>query len=434
MPFSNHLTEPFLSPARLNPFQRSENTWATLFIELEPDFSSTMLNVLGAVVFQQDTRRRNNPFTYMEMGLRTKQKRNTIAWNLHYLHRKGLIQKGKHKEKYSQKNGFTGKTAICERIRTIQLPSDDLVARKKALDAEVRKEITRLKKERIVQKRKKREEEKERKQKELRNTTPRAKPPASFRSNKASREEVTPNLGVLEALFEENKIRSYKMDGDMRCRRYLSRTLKGIKMADLLLAVALFTQNRFLMDANAYGWLVARANALREDGQEPWINGKSLNGYKNWCPSMVWFVRNIPKILEGAYQPKTPEERRMDRKQKQLEMNFNVPIESKPYVLRDPSPEALALIEKRKSEQEAEEKMQLQAQLDREATHRAKPYWASLEIEERLKIETDFIEAIRKGETTLAPDTNVADFFFKMMKESMILTWLGYKMGEETTR
>ena len=428
------LTSPrsFLSYSRLNPFQRSKKTWATLFIELEPDLSSTMLNILGAVVFQQDTQRRKHPFTYMEMGLRIQQKRNTIAWNLHYLHRKGLIQKGKHKEKYSQKNGFTGKTAICERIRTIQLPSDDLVARKKALEEEFRKEIIRIKKERIAHKRKKREEEKERKQKELRNTTPRRKPPASFRSNKASREQVTPNLRVLEALFEKNKIRSYKLDGDMRCRRYMAKTLKGIKMADLLLAVALFVQNRFLMDANAHGWMVARANALRTEGKEPFVNGKKLNLYKNWCPSMIWFVANIQKILEGAYQPKTQETRDMERKQRQLEMDFTIHAESKPSVSRDPSPESLALIEKKKLEQEEEDQMQLQAKMDREATHRAKPYWASLGIEERQKLETSFIEAIKKGETALAPDTNVADFLFKMIKESMLLTWLGYKMGEET--
>ena len=299
---------------------------------------------------------------------------------------------------------------------------------------EFRKEITQLKKERIIQKKKKSEEEKARKQKELRNTTPRAKPPASFRSNKASRGQVTPNLSVLEALFEENKIRSYKLDGDLRCRRFMSRTLKGIKMADLLLAVALFVQNRFLMDANAHGWLVARANSLRAEGKEPFVYGKRMNTYKDWCPSMVWFVANIHKILEGAYQPKTQEERQMERKQQQLEMDFSVTEESKPYVPRDPSPEALALIEKRKLEQEEEDKMQLQAKMDREATHRAKPYWASLGIEERQKLETSFIDSIRKGETALAPDTNVADFFFKMMKESMILTWLGYKMIEDSIK
>ena len=413
---------------KLNPFQRSGKTWANLFIELEIEESltPTMLNTLCAVIFQQDTRRKLNPFTYMEMGLRTKQKRNTIAWDLHHLHRKELIKKGQHEEEYLQKNGFTGKTALCKRIRTIQLPSDELIEKKKQRDQEARKEITRLKKEKIAEKRKKLEEEKTRKNNGLRNTTPRGNPPASYGSDRSSEVQVTPNLVILKALFEENKIRSYKMDGDMRCRCYVSKTLKDIKMADLLLAVTLFAQNRFLMDANAHGWTVARANALRRDGQEPWVNGKSLNGYKDWCPSMVWFVRNIHKILEGAYNQTTHEERARMREKAQ-EVQYTSQPSFTPSV---PSSGALALTEKKRLEREAQEMMDLQVQRDREATQRAKPYWNELKIEDRYRLETQFIEAIKKGETTYPSSTNTADKFFKMMKESALLTWLGYQLPE----
>jgi hypothetical protein len=313
------------------------------------------------------------------------------------------------------------------------------MARKRELDAEARRERAAWKKAKIAEKRKRAEEEKARKQASLSGTTLRQKPPAIYDSNRGSKVEVTPNLGFLEALFEENKIRSYKMDGDMRNRRFMARALKAFKNADLILAIGLFTQNRFLMDANAHGWRVARANALKNEEQEPWVNGKRLNSYQDWCPSQVWFVRNIHKILEGAYQPKTREERLMNqrsastqRDDQQLEMDFALPSPSQISVSLEPSSEELALIEKKKQVQEEAEAMELQARLDREATSRAKPYWASLAIEEQQKIEASFIEAIRKGETPFSPDTNVADFFFKMMKESMLLTWLGYRLEKET--
>jgi hypothetical protein len=280
-----------------HPFQRSRKTWALVLIDVETQASltPTMINTLASVVFQQATRRREHPFTYMEMGLRTKQKRNTIAWDLHHLHRKGLIQKGQHTEKYSQKNGFTGQTAICERTRTIQLPSDELMARKRELDAEARRERAAWKKAKIAEKRKRAEEEKARKQASLSGTTPRQKPPAIYDSDRGSKSQITPNLGLLEALFEENKIRSYKMDGDMRNRRLMARVLKALKTADLILATSLFAQNRFLMDANAHGWRVARANALRNEGQEPWANGrmgeaKSGLEFEIWRDTRQWCV------------------------------------------------------------------------------------------------------------------------------------------------
>ena len=409
-----------------NPFQRSKKTWAVLLAELESELAETTLNTLGAVVFQHDTRRRVHPFTYMEMGLRTKQKRNTVAWDLLKLHRMGLIKKGKHKEKYSQKNGWTGKTAICERIRTIQLPSDELLERKKQLDQEALAEIRKRKKERIAEKKRAAAEKKAREQAEDGKSTLRGKPPAFYESDSRTESQVTPNLGILEALFEENKIRSYKMDGDMRCRRYMSKTLKGIKMADLLLAVTLFAQNRFLMDANAHGWLVARANSLRDEGKEPFLNGKRINGYKNWCPSMVWFIANIHKILDGAYNRTTPEERARIREEAQKALE--APKQSSPPSA--PSSEDLARIEKKNIEKEEADKMELQAQRDREASHRAKPYWNDLRLEDRYKLEQQFIEAIKRGETSYPASTNTADKFFKMMKESAILTWLGYQLPD----
>ncbi|MBP9692464.1 MAG: hypothetical protein KBD90_03935, partial [Alphaproteobacteria bacterium] len=406
-----------------NPFQRSKKTWAVLLAALESEFAETTLNTLGAVVFQHDTRRRFHPFTYMEVGLRTKQKRNTVAWDLLKLHRMGLIKKGKHKEKYSQKNGWTGKTAICERIRTIQLPSDDLIERKKQLDQEAIAEIRKLKKERITEKKRIAAEKKSREQAEDRKSTPRWKPPASYGSDRGSEVQITPNFGLLEALFEENKIRSYKLDGDMRCRRYISRTLKSLKMADLRLAVTLFAQNRFLMDANAHGWLVARANALRAEGKEPFVNGRQINRYKNWCPSMVWFVANIHKLLNGYYNRTTPEERA--RRREEAQKVCEAPKHSSPSSAL--SSEALATMEKQRLEKEAQDKMELQAKLDREAAHRAKPYWNDLKLEDRYKLEQQFMEALKRGETAYPASTNTADKFFKMMKESAILTWLGYQ-------
>lgn len=427
-----HQTTLNCPPQRLltnNPFQRSKKTWAVILAELESELAKTTLNTLVAVVFQHDTRRRVHPFTYMEVGLRTKQKRNTVAWDVLKLHRKGLIKKGKHKEKYSQKNGWTGKTAICERIRTIQLPSDELIERKKQLDQEAITEIRKLKKERITEKKRVAAEKKSREQAEDRKSTPRGKPPAFYESDLRSESQVTPNLHLLEALFEENKIRSYKMDGDLRCRRYMSKTLKVLKMADLLLAVTLFTQNRFLMDANAHGWLVARANALRAEGKEPFVNGKRINAYKDWCPSMVWFVANIHKLLNGYYNRTTPEERTRIRKEAQKVLE----APQQPFSPSVPSSEALATIEKKRLEKEEQDKMEFQAKQDREAAHRAKPYWNDLPLEDRHKLEEQFIEAIRKGETALDPATNTKDKFFKMLKESLILTWLGHQLAEKGT-
>lgn len=409
-----------------NPFQRSKKTWAVLLAELESELAETTLNTLGAIVFQNDTRRRVHPFTYMEIGLRTDQKRNTVAWDLLKLHRKGLIKKGKHKEKYSQKNGWTGKTAICERLRTIQLPSDELIERKKQLDQEAIVEIRKLKKERIAEKKRGAAEKKASEQAENGKSTPRRKPPAFYESDLSSESQVTPNLRVLEVLFEENKIRSYKLDGDLRCRRYISRTLKSLKMADLRLAVALFAQNSFLMDANANGWLVARANALRAEGKEPFVNGKQLNRYKDWCPSMVWFVANLHKILNGAYNRTTPEERARIREETQKVCEAL----KQPSLPSARSSEALATMEKKRLEKEAQDKMEFQAKQDREAAYRAKPYWNDLRLEDRYKLEQQFIEAIKRGETAYPAATNTADKFFKMMKESALLTWLGYQLPE----
>jgi hypothetical protein len=394
-------------------------------VETQASLTPTMINTLASVVFQQATRRREHPFTYMEMGLRTKQKRNTIAWDLHHLHRKGLIQKGQHTEKYSQKNGFTGQTAICERTRTIQLPSDELMARKRELDAEARRERAAWKKAKIAEKRKRAEEEKARKQASLSGTTPRQKPPAIYDSDRGSKSQITPNLGLLEALFEENKIRSYKMDGDLRNRRLMARVLKSFKTADLILAVTLFTRNRFLMDANAHGWRVARANALRNEGQEPWANGKSLNGYQDWCPSQVWFVRNLHKILAGDYTYRTREERA--RMREEVEAVSEAP--DHPLTPLKPSLEALAFAGKKQREKEAQEAMELEARRDREAAHKGKSYWRDLSLPDRAKLEARFIEAIEKGETTYPATTNTRDRFFKMMKESMLLTWLGHQLA-----
>ena len=197
-------------------------------------------------------------------------------------------------------------------------------------------------------------------------------------------------------------------------------------MADLLLAVTLFAQNRFLMDANANGWLVARANALRAEGKEPFVNGKHINRYKNWCPSMLWFVANLHKLLNGYYNRTTPEERARIREEAQKVLEAP----------KQPSPpsalsfEALATIEKQRLEKEAQDKMELQAKMDREAAHRAKPYWNDLKLEDRYKLEQQFMEALKRGETAYPASTNTADKFFKMMKESAILTWLGYQLLE----
>jgi len=188
--------------------------------------------------------------------------------------------------------------------------------------------------------------------------------------------------------------------------------------------VTLFAQNRFLMDANAHGWLVARANSLRSDGKEPFVNGKQINRYKNWCPSMVWFVANIHKILNGVYNRTTPEERARIREEAQKACESP----KQPSTPSAPSSEALATIEKKRLEKEEQDKMDLQAKLDREAAHRAKPYWNDLRLEDRQRLEAQFIEAIRKGETALDPAANTGDKFFKMLKESLILTWLGYQL------
>jgi hypothetical protein len=398
--------------------------------------SPATLLVLAAIFYQDRTRRRNRPYTYVEIAMRAGLTRGTVAWALWEICQVMILVKEIHKnESYWQTVGkkHNRYKKLCKRNRSASHINWKLINERNKEEARKRKAAERAKKK--AEKAAKREELNRIKELERNGLlpTPLKKPPTIYDGDKSSEPQVTPNLGVLEALFEENKIRSYKLDGDLRCRRYISKTLKGIKMADLLLAVTLFAQNRFLMDANANGWLVARANALREEGKEPWINGQHLNGYKNWCPSMVWFVRNIPKILEGAYQRKTQETREMERKQRQLELELTLPEKPTPFVPKDPSPEALALIEKKKLEQEAQESMELQARRDREATHRAKPYWMSLGMEERQKLETSFIEAIKKGETALASDTNVADFFFKMIRESMLLTWLGYKMSEDTT-
>jgi hypothetical protein len=40
------------------------------------------------------------------------------------------------------------------------------------------------------------------------------------------------------------------------------------------------------------------------------------------------------------------------------------------------------------------------------------------------------MEALKRGETAYPASTNTADKFFKMMKESAILTWLGYQLPE----
>jgi hypothetical protein len=183
------------------------------------------------------------------------------------------------------------------------------------------------------------------------------------------------------------------------------------------------------MDANAHGWRVARANALRNEGQEPWANGKRLNSYQDWCPSQFWFVRNLHKILAGDYTYRTREERaRMREKAKD-----GSEVLSPPLTPLEPSLEALAFAEKKQREKEAQEAMELEARRDREAAHRAKSYWHDLSLPDRAKLEARFIEAIEKGETAYPATTNTRDRFFKMMKESMLLTWLGHQLEQSSS-
>jgi hypothetical protein len=308
---------------RFHPFGVDSKTSVHLPTWLVHQFSSEATRQVLAIVYYQDrTKRRDKPYTYKDISIRTGLCRNTVAWALWEIHQVNMIIKEIHKnESYWQMVGkaHARRKKLCKRNRRASHINFALIKERNAEEARKRK----------AKEREKKKLEKSKKMKVLKDLraesvlpTPLKKPPTIFNSDKSLKSQVTPTLKVLEALFEENKIRSYKMDGDLRCRHYMSKTLKSIKMADLRLAVALFTQNRFLMDANANGWLVARANALRNESQEPWTNGRSLNGYKNWCPSMVWFVRNIHKILAGDYAYKNQEQRMREKEQRQLEFNL----------------------------------------------------------------------------------------------------------------
>ena len=422
-----------LSPppyTRLHPFGSGSKTTVNVPTWLVAMFSSqAVLMVLAAIFYQDRTRRRGRPYTYVEIAMRAGLTRGTVAWALWFICQVFILVKEIHKnESYWQTVGKKNNRykKQCKRNRSASHMNWTLIKERNKEEAHKRKAAERAK--RKAEKAEKKEKLKRFKELEQVSLlpTPLKKPPTIFNSDKSSEVDFIPNLGILEALFEENKIRSYKMDGDMRCRRYMSKTLKGIKMADLLLAVTLFVQNRFLMDANAHGWLVARANSLRADGKEPFVNGKRINGYKNWCPSMVWFMANIHKILDGAYNRTTPEERARIREEAQKALE--APKHSSPSSA--PSSEALARIEKKNIEKEEADKMELQAQRDREASHRAKPYWNDLHLEDRHKLEQQFIEAVKRGETSYPASTNTADKFFKMMKESAILTWLGYQLPD----
>jgi hypothetical protein len=101
-----------------------------------------------------------------------------------------------------------------------------------------------------------------------------------------------------------------------------------------------------------------------------------------------------------------------------------------PLTPLEPSLEALAFAEKKQREKEAQEAMELEARRDREAAYRGKSYWHDLSPPDRAKLEARFIEAIEKGETTYPATTNTRDRFFRMMKESMLLTWLGHQLLE----
>jgi hypothetical protein len=378
------------------------------------------LLVLSAISFQDNTTRRSRPYTYMDILYRIqllyeertglKLTRVDISWSLSRLRAEGLLGREKWKENYFQKNGRTGEIRECERIRSVQRIGAYFKQLWSNAISETRRQAKQAK-------------EKLRESAKTLMASPRNREPPC-NDYVTDKKKNKGDLSTLEAFFEENKIRSYKLDGDLRCRKWMNATLKKVKMADLRLAVALFVQNRFLMDANANGWLVARANALREEGKEPFVNGKHINRYQDWCPSMLWFVANLHKILNGVYHRTTLEERARIREEAQKVLE--APKQS--FTPSAPSSEALNMIEKKRLEKEEQDKMELQAQQDREAAHRAKPYWNDLPLKDRYKLEEQFIEAIRKGETALDPATNTQDKFFKMFKESLILTWLGYQL------
>jgi hypothetical protein len=418
---------------RLHPFGSGSKTTVNVPTWLVAMFSSpATLLVLAAIFYQDRTHRRGRPYTYVEIALRAGLTRGTVAWALWEICQVFILVKEIHKnESYWQTVGKKNNRykKLCKRNRSASHMNWTLINERNKEEAHKRKAAERAK--RKTEKAARKEEIKKIKELEQGSflPTPLKRPPTIYDGDKSSEPNFIPNLGVLEALFEENKIRSYKMDGDMRCRRYISKTLKGIKMADLLLAVTLFAQNRFLMDANTNGWLVARANSLRAEGKEPFVNGKQINRYKNWCPSMVWFVANIHKILNGAYNRTTPEERARIREEAQKASE--APKQSS--LTSVPSSEALATMEKKRLEKEGQDKMDLQAKRDREASHLARPYWNDLRLEDRYKLEEQFIEAIRKGETSLDPATNTKDKFFKILKEQMLLTWLGYQLAEKGT-
>ena len=423
---------PYNPPAytRLHPFGSGSKTTVNIPTWLVEMFTSpATLLVLAAIFYQDRTRRRGRPYTYVEIALRAGLTRGTVAWALWEICQVFILVKEIHKnESYWQTVGKKNNRykKLCKRNRSASHINWQLINERNKEEAHKRKTAERAKKK--ADKAEKRDKLKRIKELEQGSLlpTPLKRPPIIYDDDKSSEVDFIPNLGILEALFEENKIRSYKMDGDMRCRRYMSKTLKGIKMADLLLAVTLFAQNRFLMDANAHGWLVARANSLRAEGKEPFVNGKRINSYKNWCPSRVWFVANIHKILNGAYNRTTPEERARIREEAQKALE----TQKHPSPPSAPSYEALARMEKQRIEKEEADKMELQAKQDREASHRAKPYWNDLRLEDRHKLETQFIEAVKRGETSYPASTNTADKFFKMMKESAILTWLGYQLPD----
>ena len=405
-----------------HPFNESRRTWSVLPSAVFPLLSFLDLLVLSAICFQDNTAKRSKPYTYMDILYRIQLlyeektgltlTRVDISLSLSRLRAEGFLGREKWKENYLQKNGRTGEIRECERVRSVQR----IGALFKEMWSKAVRETKRLAK---------KAKEKLRESAKALISSPRDREPPC-NDYITDKKKNKGDLSTLEALFEENKIRSYKLDGDLRCRKWMNDTLKKVKMADLRLAVALFVQNSFLMDANAHGWLVARANALKKEGLETWVNGKNLNRYQGWCPSMPWFVKNINKILEGSYNRTTPEERarRREESQKALEA---------PQQLFTPSAlssEALAILEKKRIAKEEQDKMELDARLDREAAHRAKPYWNDLRFEDRQRLEAQFIEAICKGETALDPATNTKDKFFKMLKESLILTWLGYQLPD----
>lgn len=404
-----------------HPFNESRRTWSVLPSAVFPMLSFLDLLVLSAISFQDNTARRSKPYTYMDILYRIqllyeekiglKLTRVDISWSLSRLRVEGFLGREKWKENYLQKNGRTGEIRECERVRSVQ--------RMGALFKEMWSKAVRE-----TKKLAKKAKEKLKKSAKALLSSPRdRKPPCN--DYVTDKKKNKGDLSTLEALFEENKIRSYKLDGDLRCRKWMNKTLKNIKMTDLLLATAFFVQNRFLMDANAHGWLVARANSLRAEGKESFVNGRQINRYQDCCPSMPWFVKNIHKLLEGAYNYTTPEERARIREEAR---KLSAPPQSS--LPSAPSSEFLARMEKKRLEKEGQDKVELQAKRDREASHRARPYWNDLRFEDRQSLEAQFIEAIRKGETTLDPETNTKDKFFKILKEQMLLTWLGYQLPE----